>query len=152
MAKFSPNTTPPCSRRRLQCGRVPPRWKVEILSRGTLTISTPPMCSSTSSAPTVPSQAPERTINELPHAIYHPHRHREGEVRKGHDSLLAENRQRAGRVSARVLAALLTVERHSVVGKNLAGLRGRDMDDGHHCRGYATVAVPRLEEIHQNVT
>ena len=57
-------------------------------------------------------------------AMHHPRRHRVGGDRKGHASLLAENRRRAGRVLARVLAAVLTVEPHRIGGKVPAGLRG----------------------------
>ena len=72
---------------------------------------------------------------------HHSHRHRQRGVRKGYDSLLAENRRRAGRVPVRVLAALLAVEPHRVGGKVPFGLRGYDMEEVHHRRGYATVVT-----------
>ena len=71
VAKSPPKTTPPCPRRRrLQCWRAPPRWKVERLPRGALTMSTHSRCSSTSSAPGAPSLAPETKVNDL--LIYNP--------------------------------------------------------------------------------
>ena len=74
-------------------------------------------------------------------AIHHPHRYRAEGVRKGHDSLLAENRRRAVRVPARVLAALLAVEPHRIGGNVPAGWRAHDMEEAHRRRVYATVAV-----------
>ena len=62
-------------------------------------------------------------------------------VGKRHDNLLAENRRRAGRVPGSVLAALLAVEPHRIRGKVPAGLRGHDIEEAHHRRGYATVAT-----------
>ena len=50
-----------------------------------------------------------------------------------------KNRRLARRLSARVLAALLPVEPHRIWGKVPAGLRGHDMEEAHHRRGYATV-------------
>ena len=79
-------------------------------------------------------------VNDFPPAVHHPHQHRAGAVRKRHDSLLAENRRRAGRVPGRVLAALLAFEPHRIGGKVPPGLRGHDMEEAHHRRGYATMA------------
>ena len=47
-----------------------------------------------------------------PAAVHHPYRHRARETPPGHDSLSAENRRQAKRVSAEVLTALLRVESH----------------------------------------
>ena len=53
---------------------------------------------------------------------------------------MAENRRGAGRVAARVLAALLAVEPHRGGGKVTAGLRGYDVEDAHQ-RRYVTVVA-----------
>ena len=83
-------------------------------------------------------------------AVHHPHRNRAGGGRKGHDSLLAENHRRAGRVPARVLAALLAVEPHCIRGKC------RPVCVGMTWRRLITAGAmlqwrPRLEEVNREV-
>ena len=51
------------------------------------------------------------------------------------------NRRRAGRVPARVLAALPAVEPHRIGRKMPAGLLGHFMEEARHRRGYATVTA-----------
>ena len=46
--------------------RVPPRGKMEIRPHGARTTTTPPRCSSTSSAPAAPSQDLEAMVNDFP--------------------------------------------------------------------------------------
>ena len=81
------------------------------------------------------------------------HRRRARDVRPDHDSPLAENRRRAGRVHAEVLAVLLAVEPRCLRRKIPAGLRVHDMDEANHRRGDTTVAAevvggqPRGEEV-----
>ena len=83
----------------------------------------------------------KRTSTTFSPAVHHPHRHRAGGVRRGHDGLLAENRRRAGRVPARVLAALLAVEPQFIRGKMPSGLLGFYMEEAHHRRGDTAVAA-----------
>ena len=83
-------------------------------------------------------------------AVHHPHRNGAGGGRKGHDSLLAENHRRAGRVPARVLAALLVVEPHCIRGKC------RPVCVGMTWRRLITAGAmlqwrPRLEEVNREV-
>lgn len=61
------------------------------------------------------------------------HRRRARDVRPDHDSPLAENRRRAGRVHAEVLAVLLAVELQHL-GENVsAALRGHNgMEEARH--------------------
>ena len=106
---YWPKTTPPFPRQRqLQCWRTLRGWRTETLPRGVRVTSTPPRRSSTSSAPAVPHRALKTTANgsRITYADI------EREVWSGHASLLTENHQRGGRVSAGVLAALLVVEPH----------------------------------------
>ena len=70
----------------------PPRWKMEVPPCVALTTSTLPSFSSTSSVPAARSQVPKRRPMILPLEIHYPHRQRDGGVRDGHDSLLAETR------------------------------------------------------------
>ena len=67
--------------------------------------------------PQRPLRTWKRWSTIFPPAVHHPHQHLAGIVRKRHDSFLAENRRRAGRVPRRVLAALLAVEPHRIRGK-----------------------------------
>lgn len=53
----------------------------------------------------------------------------------------SENRRQAGRVPARVLAALLAAEPQRVGGKVSTGLRGHGMEGTHHRRGHSTVVT-----------
>ena len=78
-----------------------------------------PRCSSTSSAPAEPFQAPETTVNDL--LTFNPSSTPTSgrRLRKGHANLLAENGRRTRRVPARVLADLLAVEPHRIRGKVL---------------------------------
>ena len=135
-----PKTTPQfLRRRRLQCWRAPPRLTMEVLPRGARTTSTPPRCSSMSSAHAMPYRAPVTRSTIRTPAIHHPYRHRKGVVRTGHNSLLEETRRRTGRVPPGVLAAFPAVESHRTGRKVLNGLRGHDMEEAHHRRGYVTV-------------
>lgn len=62
-------------------------------------------------------------------------------VRPGHNSLVAENRQRVGQVPARVLAALIEGDLHPLWGKVPVSLRWHGTEEVHRRRGYATVAA-----------
>ena len=88
-----------------------------------------------------PLRPRKRQSTILSPAVHHPHRHRAGGVRKGHDSLLEESRRQAGRAPTRVLATLLAVEPHCNREKTPAGLRGHDSEEAHHRRDGVTVAA-----------
>ena len=140
-----PNSLPKITtlypRRRLQCQRAPHRRKMErspVAPGRRVRLRSALRCHQLPQRPLRPRQ---RRSTIFSPAVHHSHRHRAGGVRKGHDGLLAENRRRAGRVPARVLAAHLAVEPHCIRAKMPAGLRGHDMDDTHHRRGDATVTA-----------
>ena len=116
----------------------------ENVPHGARTTSVPPRCSSTSSTPAAPSHPPEPTVKYLltcdPSSTIYTDIGRE-EIGGGTKVFWRRIDDEPKCMPSIVMVALLAVEPHRIGQKVKAGLRGHDMEQAHHRRGYATGAV-----------
>ena len=136
-----PKSTPrfPRRRRRPQSWRAPPRPKMETLPRGVRTMSTPPTCSTMSSTPSVPYRALAITVNGSYTCIPSSITASEGRSSagawqpSGGDSSTNQTFSRRSSGSSSFSRVSPHWRKVSI------GLRGHDMEEAHHRRGYASM-------------